>query len=115
MPIEAVMGNTAVSSPVSRPPEVAADAAVETPGKGLYPARSNVRQDRLDRIEHDADLSADQVRHSRRAALVGHVHERGCRGALEHLTGEMTGRAAAGGAEGELTGLRSNKRTSSSN
>jgi type IV pilus assembly protein PilB len=41
------MGNTAVSSPVSRPPEVAADAAVETPGKGLYPARNSGRSTRM--------------------------------------------------------------------
>jgi type IV pilus assembly protein PilB len=41
------MGNTAVSSPVSRPPEVAADAAAETPGKGLYPARNSGRSSRM--------------------------------------------------------------------
>src|SRR5450759_227826 len=41
------MGNTPVSSPVSRPPEVAADAAVETPGKGLYPARNSGRSTRM--------------------------------------------------------------------
>jgi type IV pilus assembly protein PilB len=47
MPIEAVMGNTAVSSPVSRPPEPAADAAAEAPGKGLYPARNSGRSSRM--------------------------------------------------------------------
>jgi len=42
------MGNTAVSSPVTRPPEPApAEAAAEVPGKGLYPARSSGRSSRM--------------------------------------------------------------------
>jgi type IV pilus assembly protein PilB len=41
------MGNTAVSSPVTRPPEPAAEAATEVPGKGLYPARNSGRSSRM--------------------------------------------------------------------
>jgi type IV pilus assembly protein PilB len=41
------MGNIAVSSPLTGPPEPAAEAAAETPGKGLYPARNSGRSSRM--------------------------------------------------------------------
>src|SRR5258708_35530813 len=43
----AVMGNTAVSSPVNRPDDVAAPPAVEPAGNGLYPPRNPGRSTRM--------------------------------------------------------------------
>jgi hypothetical protein len=62
----------------------------------------HIRQDRLQRIEHDRDLPAQKVGHSRGAAPVRHVLDIDGGSRLEHFTGQVAGRSRARGAVVQL-------------
>ncbi len=56
--------------------------------------------------DHELHLPGDEIGRRRRAALVGHVHDLHAGHRLEELHAQVRGGADAGGAVGELAGIR---------
>ncbi len=71
-------------------------------GDGAQLARAHVLDGRGHVVEHDRDLVAQEVRHGRRTALVGHVLHVHLGHALEQLARQVDGTAAARRAEVDL-------------
>ena len=66
-------------------------------GDGLDLARLQLRQGGGQRVHRERDMPAHEVVHRRRASLVGQMAQLDAGGLLDHLAGEMRGRAVAVG------------------
>src|ERR1051325_4329629 len=84
-------------------------APVARGGEGFELAGRYVLDHRLRRGEEEVDLSGEEVGDGLAGALVGNMQQVDPGHGLEELCGEVRGGAGAGGAEGELAGIRAGK------